>query len=288
MSSFDDDADRWGSSGQQGSETEIDRQLRRAFQQTFADTEQATEALDGLRPTIRRAHTVHRIRRAAVGAATAAILVVGIVGAGRLVPDDEIGLTVAGEVDGNAEGTRNSEDEQELAVNGTTTTAPGDGAAVGQSRQNVDDNDDHSDDGTDGGAPGDESEPGNTGADSTTDTISGQPAPTTTISTTRSSSSGTTGSTSAPTTDPDSSTSIQPDGSIAVISACGRIIVDAVGGRLTLIEMRPDTGFRTEVKESTPRRIEISLEGAGGHCEIKIRPEGNGLDVEVDNKVEHG
>lgn len=273
MNSFDDDP--WGS------EVEIDRQLRRAFVQTFADREPPTETLDALRPSFRRARTVHRMRQASLGAVAAVILLAAMAGVARFIPGDELGLTVAGEVAGDAtgDGAQHSADGQDLAVNGTTTTASAEDDAVGRSEENRDDGD--------GGAPLGDTEPPNPGTGATTESTPDQSAPNTTTPTTRSSSNATTRGSSPPTTDPDSTTSIRPDGSIAVITECGQIIVNLDGGDVDLVEVQPDPGFRSDVKESTRRKIEVGLEGENGHCEAKITPSGNGLGVVVSTEGEH-
>ena len=273
-----------GSGGQQGSETDIDQQLRRAFQQTFADTERPSEAFDALRPTIRRARTVHRIRQASLGTVAAVILIAAMAGVARLLPDDDLGLTVAGEVadDATGDGAQHSEDGQGLAVNGTTTTVPSEEDAVGRSEEN---SDDVADD--DGGAPLGDTQATIPGTEATTDSSPVRSTPNTTTPTTRSSSTATTQGAPTPTTDPDSTTSIRPDGSIAVITECGLIIVNLDGGDVALVGVQPDPGFRSDVKESTRRLIEVGLEGENGHCEAKIRPLGNDLDVAVSTEREH-
>ncbi|MDH3302862.1 MAG: hypothetical protein OES24_20375 [Acidimicrobiia bacterium] len=276
MSSFDERGDQWGSAA------EVDRLLRQEFDRTFAGSEPPIEVLEKLRPSIRRARTMRRVQRVAVGTAAAVALIAGMAGVARLIPTSDIGLTVAGQVDGDAagDGTQHSDDHRELAVNGTTT--PDDGGDGGQDGRN-------GDDASEGSDAADETQTGVTGVESTTDGVPSPSAPKTTAATptTRSSSNATTGPRSSPTTDPDSTTSIQPDGSIAVITACGRIIVEFDNGDLALVEVQPDQGFRFDIKESSQRLIEVGLERPGGHCEVKIRPSGDSLDVVVKQEGEH-
>jgi hypothetical protein len=242
-------------------EEAADDRLHRAFSAAYPETYEATAVYDELRPVLVATRRRQLIRNTAL--TTIAVAIVALAGSAALVritsPASDLNV-IAGPAN----------DETATSVGGT---AGSDGTDPGLSPP---------DPGGAGGqqAPADEAEP--VPHDQSTPAPADQQPTSPTAPASDPTTSGATSTAPSVQAPSSASTTTTASGSNATVfqSDCGSITYTVDGRDLTLVGAVSESGGRPDVKSAGPEKIEVSFEGRGDHCEIKVRWKDGTLVVE--------
>jgi hypothetical protein len=86
----------------------------------------------------------------------------------------------------------------------------------------------------------------------------------------------------APAVDPPVTAPQPPTAFHQVDSACGSILVETVDDRVDLVEVMANAGFDFDVEHDGPERVEVSLHGGDGECELQAAVVGGQLVTTVE------